>query len=100
MPLTFQIVSGFFTALVRVDQDKENITFCVSDTGMGIRPEDVGNLFKKFSRGRGMSLVHTEGTGLGLYVARIMVESHQGRIWAESAGEGKGSKFCFELPEK
>ena len=85
---------------VRVEQDKENITFCVSDTGMGISEADLANLFKKFSRGKGTSLVHTEGTGLGLYVASIMIESHQGRIWAESAGEGKGSKFCFALPVK
>ena len=85
---------------VRVEQSRENITFCVSDTGMGISEADLANLFKKFSRGKGTSLVHTEGTGLGLYVARIMIESHQGRIWAESAGEGKGSKFCFALPVK
>ncbi|NCQ16148.1 cell wall metabolism sensor histidine kinase WalK, partial [Candidatus Falkowbacteria bacterium] len=39
-------------------------------------------------------------TGLGLYVARMMIEAHQGKIWAESAGVGKGSKFCFELPVK
>ena len=85
---------------VRVEQSRENITFCVSDTGMGISEADLANLFKKFSRGSGTSLVHTEGTGLGLYVASIMIESHQGRIWAESAGEGKGSKFCFALPVK
>ncbi len=74
------------------------VHFCVIDNGMGIKPEDKVNLFKKFSRGTGTSLIHTEGTGLGLYVAKQMVESHNGYIWAESDGEGKGSKFCFEIP--
>lgn len=68
-----------------------------ADSSMGIRPEDMVNLFKKFSRGNGTSLIHTEGTGLGLYVARMMIEAHRGKIWAESEGEGQRSKFCFEL---
>jgi len=85
---------------VKLEQKENKIQFCVTDSGMGIRPEDMGNLFKKFSRGSGTSLIHTEGTGLGLYVARMMIEAHHGRIWAESGGEGKGSKFCFELPVK
>ncbi len=76
------------------------VEFCVSDSGMGVRPEDLPNLFQKFTRGTGTSLVHTEGTGLGLYVARQMIEAHHGHIWAESDGEGKGSRFCFSLPIK
>ncbi|MDD4271466.1 MAG: ATP-binding protein [Patescibacteria group bacterium] len=85
---------------VKLEQREKKIKFSVADSGMGIRPEDMINLFKKFSRGKGTSLVHTEGTGLGLYVARMMIEAHHGKIWAESDGEGKGSKFCFELPVK
>ncbi|MDO8260135.1 MAG: ATP-binding protein [Candidatus Magasanikbacteria bacterium] len=76
------------------------LQFSVSDSGMGISSEDLPNLFKKFSRGTGSSLVHTEGTGLGLYVARQMIEAHRGRIWAESKGENKGSKFCFKISAK
>ncbi len=85
---------------VTLEQIGNKIKFCVADSGMGITPEDMANLFKKFSRGTGTSLIHTEGTGLGLFVARMMVEAHKGKIWAESQGEGKGSKFCFELPVK
>jgi len=85
---------------VKLEQKENKIRFSVTDSGVGIRPEDMGNLFKKFSRGSGTSLIHTEGTGLGLYVARMMIEAHHGKIWAESAGVGKGSKFCFELPVK
>jgi len=85
---------------VKLEQIGKKIKFSVADSGMGIRLEDMINLFKKFSRGTGTSLVHTEGTGLGLYVARMMIEAHKGKIWAESDGEGKGSKFCFELSVK
>jgi len=85
---------------IKLELVNNKVKFSVADSGMGIRPEDMGNLFKKFSRGTGTSLIHTEGTGLGLYVARMMVEAHHGKIWAESDGEGKGSRFCFELPIK
>jgi len=77
---------------------KRSVKFVVSDSGMGIRDVDLPNLFKKFSRGTGTSLIHTEGTGLGLYVAKKMIAAHKGKIWAESLGENKGSRFCFELP--
>lgn len=83
---------------VTLTQEGDKLKFCVADTGMGISPEGLQNLFKKFSRGEKTSILHTEGTGLGLYVGKMMVEAHGGRIWAESDGEKKGSKFCFELP--
>ena len=85
---------------IKLEQAEKKVIFSVADSGMGIRPEDMVNLFKKFSRGTGTSLIHTEGTGLGLFVARMMIEAHKGKIWAESDGEGKGSRFCFELPIK
>lgn len=81
------------------ERQNNYIEFCVADSGMGISKDDLPRLFQKFTRGSGTSLVHTEGTGLGLYVARMMIEAHNGKIWAESEGEGKGSKFCFKLPE-
>lgn len=83
---------------INLKQSGNFVEFCVSDSGMGINKKEMDNLFKKFSRGNGIYLVHTEGTGLGLYVARQMVEAHKGKVWAESPGEGKGSKFCFQLP--
>lgn len=83
---------------VSIKQVKNGIEFCVSDSGIGVSSDDLPNLFKKFSRGTGTSLVHTEGTGLGLYVAKQMIDAHKGKIWAESKGEGKGSRFCFSLP--
>lgn len=82
---------------VDLKQVGNNLEFSVSDTGSGIKKDDFGKLFQKFSRGTGATSI-TEGTGLGLYVARQMVEAHKGHIWAESKGEGMGSKFCFSLP--
>lgn len=58
----------------------------------------VTNYGAGFIRGQGSALVHTEGTGLGLYVGRMMVEAHGGAIWVESKGEGLGSTFAFAIP--
>jgi len=81
-----------------VHNPKDNlITFCVKDTGRGIDPTIKKGLFKKFSRGKGSFRVHTEGVGLGLYVAKMIIDSHKGKIWAESKGRDKGAKFCFSL---
>jgi signal transduction histidine kinase len=70
----------------------------VSDSGIGIDPDELPNLFEKFVRAEGASGVNVNGTGLGLFVARQMVKAHKGKIWAESAGKGKGSTFMVELP--
>jgi signal transduction histidine kinase len=70
----------------------------ISDNGMGISEDEMRNLFEKFSRAESSSVVNTEGTGLGLYVARKIIKDHGGSVWAESGGKGKGSKFIFELP--
>lgn len=83
---------------VTLDNLGTKVRFCVFDSGMGISEDDFGNLFKKFSRGQGVSILNTEGTGLGLYVAKEVIKAHGGKIWAESWGEGQGSKFCFEIP--
>lgn len=73
------------------------ILITVADTGIGISKETLPTLFEKFSRAKDASKTNTTGTGLGLYVAKQMVEAHGGRIWAESDGVGKGSRFKVEL---
>jgi len=70
----------------------------ITDTGMGISPENIAKLFEKFSRGEG-GKVNAGGSGLGLYLAKEIVLAHGGKIWVESPGVGKGSSFIFELPE-
>ena len=62
----------------------------VSDTGIGMDKGELKSIFNKFERGKGVSHYHTDGTGLGMYIGKKMVEAHQGRIWAESEGKGKG----------
>jgi signal transduction histidine kinase len=70
----------------------------VMDTGVGIPPEDLPYVFDEFFRGRN---VERTGAGLGLSIAKKIVEAHGGKIWAESpwTDDGKGSKFTFILPK-
>ena len=75
-----------------------SVVFSCQDTGIGIEPDDLPRLFNKFVRGKGMMQVYTEGTGLGMYFARLLVENMGGRIWVDSAGKGQGAKFSFSLP--
>jgi signal transduction histidine kinase len=70
----------------------------VSDTGIGIHPEDKKNLFEKFLRSKETTKMVVSGAGLGLYVGKSFIEAHGGKIWAESDGAGKGSRFIIELP--
>lgn len=70
----------------------------ISDNGVGIIPSQIHRLFQFFSRLQ--SRAKFEGTGMGLALCRKIVEHHEGRIWAESEGEGKGSRFIFEIPVK
>jgi len=72
----------------------------VSDTGVGLTKYELSKMFESFSRGMAGTRLYTEGVGLGLYIARRFVEMHQGKIWAESKGKGKGSTFYIELPIK
>jgi signal transduction histidine kinase len=83
---------------VRLSRDGEKIRVAVSDTGVGIAPEDLSVLFQKFRRGKESGKVNVSGTGLGLYVGKSFAEAHGGRIFVESEGVGKGSTFILELP--
>lgn len=69
----------------------------VADQGRGIAPEHLNRLFDRFYRVKGASGEHVVGSGLGLPIARHIVEAHGGRIWAESK-VGEGSTFTFTLP--
>ncbi|OGI26534.1 MAG: hypothetical protein A2359_00665 [Candidatus Moranbacteria bacterium RIFOXYB1_FULL_43_19] len=79
-------------------EQKNVIRVTVSDTGIGMDKEELESIFNKFERGKQVSHYHTDGTGLGMYVGKKIVEAHHGRIWAESDGKGKGSRFILELP--
>jgi len=80
-------------------QDDLETTISVTDVGVGIPKEDFEKLFQPFFRGKTILELDNKGTGLGLYIARLIIEKHGGRIWAESI-IGKGSTFNFSLPNK
>ena len=85
---------------MEAEKDKDKVIISVSDSGIGIASEHLSKIFEEFYQVKGGTLDKTPGTGLGLYLSRKIVEMHGGRIWAESQGEGKGSRFIFELPIK
>lgn len=89
---------GSITVALKSDSQNQKVTFAISDTGIGIAPGVLPKLFQKFTRAKNANEVNIIGTGLGLYVARLMVEGQHGRVWAESPGTGKGSTFYMELP--
>lgn len=74
------------------------VVVAIQDSGIGVRSEDLPYLFQKFSRGKDMSRLHANGTGLGLYVGRQIIEAHKGKLYVVSEGEGKGSTFYIEIP--
>ncbi len=74
-----------------------DVVVSVSDEGVGISPEDLIPLFEKYFRVKSPTGYHVAGTGLGLPVARAIVEAHHGRIWAESK-VGQGTTLFFSLP--
>ena len=80
---------------LRAWQQDGQVVVAVSDQGRGIAPEEIPHLFERFYRTAGAR--KAEGIGLGLYITRILVEAHGGRIWVESE-VGKGSTFSFSLP--
>ena len=80
--------------VVRVERIEDEIRFAVSDTGVGIPPDSLETVFERF---RQVTANDRRGVGLGLYIAKCIVQGHGGRIWAEST-TGEGSTFCFTLP--
>jgi len=80
-----------------IKQGKELI-ISVSDTGIGMTPQEQQRLFEAFYQASGGIKDKTPGTGLGLAITKSIVEKHGGRIWMESEGRDKGSRFTFTLP--
>jgi PAS domain S-box-containing protein len=83
--------------ILHVEDDAKNIKTQVSDTGIGIREEDLEKVFEVFTAIEKPTYI--KGTGLGLSVTKGLVEAHGGKIWAESEGEGKGATLTFTIPK-
>jgi len=75
------------------------IEFSVKDTGLGMSPQEIPKLFQKFVRGTTAPRMYTDGSGIGLYVAKKVMDEHRGQIGAQSAGAGQGSTFFIKMPE-
>lgn len=82
---------------ILLSKDEDNVFVKVKDSGKGIAAKELKSIFEKYTRGHD-SVTHATGLGLGMYVAKIIIEQHGGNIWAESEGVGKGSTFAFSLP--
>ncbi|MBI2021154.1 hypothetical protein HYS99_01420 [Candidatus Giovannonibacteria bacterium] len=83
---------------IKLEKADNFIKLSVHDSGVGMSSETAAAVFHKFARGKEGARVNTAGTGLGLYIAKKIIDDHHGRIWAESEGEGKGSTFNVMLP--
>lgn len=79
--------------------DNRNIEFQIKDTGIGIPEKEKHRIFSKFFRGSNVIRMDTEGTGLGLFITKNIIEAHDGKIWFESK-ENKGTTFYVTLPIK
>jgi signal transduction histidine kinase len=82
------------TIALRADARNDHVVFTVADTGPGIPKENLGDIFNPYWQAKRAERM---GAGLGLPIARGIVEAHGGRIWVESE-PGKGTKFYFTLP--
>jgi len=85
--------------LVSLRHLKKEIEFSVRDTGIGIPKNQQARVFTKFFRAANVIRMETEGSGLGLFITKNIIEAHGGKIWFESE-EGKGTTFYFTLPVK
>ncbi len=86
------------TVEVALDKRGAVLRFSVKDSGIGVTPEDMKNLFTEGGHGKDSMKTNVHSTGYGLFIAKQIVDAHGGKIWAESEGSGKGSTFNVELP--
>lgn len=89
--------AGNIKVSLTFDKERSEFLLVVSDTGMGIAPNDQPRIFSKFFRAVSALKMETEGSGLGLFIAKNIIEAHGGKIWFESQG-GKGTAFYLTLP--
>jgi PAS domain S-box-containing protein len=98
-PESLQIIAGGNgMGEIKGKKHRKCVKFSVSDTGIGIKPEDQERIFSPFEQVEGSASRKYQGTGLGLSLTKKLVELHGGKIWVKSEGEGKGSTFSFSIP--
>jgi len=83
---------------VSFSQEDDYVITCVSDTGPGIPVDKQNHIFEKFSQASTKKTRISGGSGLGLYISKIIIEKMGGKIWLEDSKLAVGSKFCFSIP--
>jgi len=83
---------------LKKEKDKNFIEISIKDQGLGLDEKDKKNLFNLFYRGKRAVSLHPNGSGLGLFIVKKLIEAHQGTITAESAGKDRGAVFTLVLP--
>lgn len=93
---------GNITVDLRPEQQNggQYLMCSVADEGVGLTPAEQKKLFDKFYRSKSATLKVPDGTGLGMYVVKNIIEAHGGKVWVESAGKDKGTTIYFSLPMK
>jgi signal transduction histidine kinase len=86
------------TITLAVTATHRTVRLAVTDQGLGLPPDELPKLFGRFHRIQDALREGIQGTGLGLYICKQLVELQDGTIWAESPGPGQGSTFTVELP--
>jgi signal transduction histidine kinase len=83
--------------IASLEKKNKSLEFSVKDSGIGVPEDQQQRLFTKFFRASSAVRIETEGSGLGLFICKNIIEAHNGEVWFESE-EGKGSKFYFSIP--
>ncbi len=90
--------------IVKALKKNDYAELLISDNGIGLTKEEINKLFTRFGKieryGNGLEHIDIQGTGLGLYISKEIIDLHEGQIWAKSAGRDKGSTFTIKLPIK
>ncbi|MFW9971737.1 MAG: PAS domain S-box protein [Candidatus Odinarchaeota archaeon] len=88
--------------IIKLLQLDNSVQLSISDSGIGLTKEEIGKLFTRFGKieryGDGLEYIDIQGTGLGLYISKEIMDLHEGQIWVESEGRDKGSIFTITLP--
>ncbi|MFW9822124.1 MAG: PAS domain S-box protein [Candidatus Thorarchaeota archaeon] len=90
--------------VIKLYKKEDWVEFTIKDTGIGLTKEEIDRLFTRFGKieryGEGLEYIDIQGSGLGLYISKEILDLHEGHIWAESAGRDNGCTFTIKLPLK